>query len=110
MTRIPTHRGGTVYRRKRDESLPVGNVSGRGQGSGTASRVIAALLEGEPELLVAISDDGQIFAVDANGLRAQAITAQYPHWIVGVYTRELSGWSIGNDLRVRAAELRRAAA
>jgi len=106
----PQHRGGKVYCRKRDENLPIGNVAGRGHGSGIASRVIATLLLSEPALMVAVSDDGQIFAVDPDGLRAQAITAQYPHWIVGVYTRQLSGWSIGNDLRVRAAELGRKAA
>lgn len=106
----PQHRGGRLYRPRRDENLPIGNVSGKGQGSGRASRVIATLLLDEPALLVAVSDDGQIFAVDADGLRARAITAQYPHWIVGVYTRELSGWSIGNDLRVRARELGRRAA
>ena len=106
----PQHRSNPLNRRKRDENLPVGNVSGKGQGSGNASRRIAALLQVEPTLLVAVADDGQIFAVEADGLRAQAITAQYPHWIVGLYTRQLSSWSIGNDLRVRAKELGRKAA
>jgi hypothetical protein len=110
MSREPTHRGGKVYCPKRDENEPIGNISGSAQGSGRAGRRIMTLLLDEPVLMVAVADDGQIFAVDPTGLRAQAITSQHPHWIVGVYTRQLSGWSVGNDLRVRAAELRRVAA
>lgn len=107
---IPQHRGGKVYCPKRDENEPVGNISGRAHGSGRAGSRITTLLLDEPVLMVAVADDGQVFAVDPNGLRAQAITSQHPGWIVGTYTSRCGGGTIAGDLRVQAKGLRRKAA
>lgn len=106
----PQHRGGTVYRPARDENLPVGNISGTAHGSGRAGRRIMTLLLDEPVLMVVVADDGQIFAVEADGLRAQAITSQHPGWIVGTYTSRCGVGTIAGDLRVQAKGLGRKAA
>lgn len=106
----PQHRGGKVYCPRRDENEPIGNISGSGQGSGRAGRRIMTLLLDEPVLMVAVAGDGQIFAVDPDGLRAQAITSQHPEWICGTYTSRCGVGTIAGDLRVQSKGLRRKAA
>lgn len=103
------------YRRRsatavRDENLPVGGINSTGYDATKLGQHITSLVLEESTLMVVMADNGEVFALDPNGLRAQAITSQHPEWIVGTYTSRCGVGTIAGDLRVQAKGLRRKAA
>lgn len=103
------------YRRRssaaaRDENLPVGGINSTGYGATKLGQHITALVQEESTLMVVMADNGEVFALDPNGLRAQAITSQHPGWICGTYTSRCGVGTIAGDLRVMAKGLGRRAA
>lgn len=103
------------YRRRssaaaRDENLPVGGINSTGYGATKLGQHITALVQEESTLMVVMADNGEVFALDPNGLRAQAITSQHPGWICGTYTADVDRNVVLGDLQARAGELRRDAA
>ena len=84
---------------RRDENEALGRTRGEAFRSGAIAAGIYATLIEERVLLVAISDTGEVFAIDPDGLRGQAIAAQEPGWIVGVFTRRCGVGAIQRDMR-----------
>lgn len=85
---------------RRDDNLPIGRLGHKRDDS--LSRIgadVYAALMIENTLLVAVSDDHLVFAVDPAGLRAQAIADKRPGWIVGTYTRRCGVGAIQRDMR-----------
>ena len=89
----------------RNENLPLGQVAKSGRGSKRAAQLVIECLLDKSPLLVAMPDNGEVFALDADGIRAQAITEAKPSWLVGVYTKRSTCKQLWGDLRERAGEL-----
>lgn len=84
----------------RDENLSMGRLTHkRAESVARIGADVYAALMIENMLLVAISDDYEVFAVDPVGLRAQAIADKRPGWIVGTYTRRCGVGAIQRDMR-----------
>lgn len=103
------------YRRRaltalRDENQPVGAINSTGYGASKLGERITALVRDETALMVVMADNGEVFALDPFGLRAEAITSQHPGWIVGTYTARCGTGTIAGDLRVQAKGLGRVTA
>ena len=93
---------------QRNENTPIGKISSTGHGSARAGRAAMRLMFEESPLMV-IAADGDVYAIDPSGLRADAVTSQHPEWIVGTYTRRCGAGTIAGDLVVHARQARRAA-
>lgn len=104
----------TVYNRRklhaRNENLPIGWLSRRGNGCAMAARKIADLLIDHAAVLVAVADTGEVYAIDPCGKRAAEVERRQPGWIVGTYTTGVDRDVVLGDLQERAGELRRDAA
>lgn len=94
----------------RHESLPIGNLSRNGSGSGRSGRAAMVLLMNESPLMIIAADSGEVYAVDPTGTRGNAVASQHPEWIVGTYTDRCGVGTIAGDLLVHAREWRRATA
>jgi hypothetical protein len=85
--------------RKRDENDALGHIRGTAFRSGAIAAGIYATLMTERLLMVAITDTGEVFAVNPSGLRGEAISARQPSWIIGTYTRRCGVGAIQRDMR-----------
>lgn len=94
---------------RRDENDAVGKTRGEAFRSGAIAAGIYASLIDERILMVAISDTGEIFAVNPQGVRAEAIASREPSWICGTYTRRCGIGSIQRDMREHLRLVRAAA-
>lgn len=101
---------GPKYHRPRAENVPIGWLSRRGSGCGTATRKIADILIEHAAVLVAVADTGEVYAVDPCGKRAAEVERRQPGWIIGTYTTGVARDIVLGDLQARAGELRRDAA
>jgi len=95
---------------RRDENEPIDSVSPTGHGSARVGRTIMELLLDEATLMIVRAANGEIFALDPTGLRAQSIANLHPDWITGTYTRRCGVGAIAGDLVVQCREVRRLAA
>lgn len=84
---------------RRDENDALGRTRGEAFRSGAIAAGIYATLIEERVLMVAISDTGEVFAVNPQGLRGEAIAAKEPGWICGTYTRRCGVGAIQRDMR-----------
>lgn len=98
------------YHKPRDENLPIGWLSRRGGGCSIAVSEIADILIEHAAVLVAVSDVGEVYAVDPCGKRAAEVERRQPGWIIGTYTTGVARDVVLGDLQARASELRSAAA
>lgn len=103
------------YRRRtaaslRDENLPVGAINSTGYGASKLGQHITALVLQESTLMVVMADNGEVYALNPTGLRAEATASVHPDWICGTYTSRCGAGTIAGDLWVQARELGRVAA
>lgn len=101
---------GPKYHKPRDENLPIVWLSRRGGGCSIAVSEIADILIEHAAVLVAVSDVGEVYAIDPAGTLADKVERLQPGWIVGVYTADSTRAMILADLQARASELRSAVA
>lgn len=95
---------------RRDENRPIDRVSPTGHGSARVGRTIMDLLIDEVTLMVVRAANGEVFALDPAGLRAQATADVHPDWICGTYTHRCGAGTIAGDLVAQVRQLRKVAA
>lgn len=101
---------GPKYHRPRAENLPICWLSRRGIGCGMAVRKITDILIEHAAVFVAVSDVGEVYAIDPAGTLADKVERLHPGWIVGTYTTGVARDVVLGDLQARAGELRKDAA
>jgi hypothetical protein len=109
MTRQP-YRRRSLSTGLRDENAPVGSIKPNGFGANQLGAHITAMVLDEAALMVVMSDNGEVYALDPNGLRATATISVHPEWICGTYTSRCGAGTIAGDLRVQARQMGRMAA
>lgn len=67
--------------------------------------IIKTLLMDERRLMVIVSDDGEVFAISPDELRATATLAQRPSWVLGTYNQRFGTGNIARDVQLRRMEI-----
>lgn len=93
----------------RNDNLPIGGINSTGFGCAKVAQCVRELLLDEPELIVVMDDNGEVYALDPSGKRAADVDRKKPHWIVGNYDGKHTDQLV-EDLRERAKELAEVAA